>query len=215
MGHRLSTALITLVLIAPVLASAQEVPCPQGPCTVRPSGRQDGTHFLAEVNGGGTVSGGRGPMVGGLLGIGGKLRALPFRFYLVGEFAYSGGIDDGISPTLGTSFRDERARRDLDFGLRVYLPLLGPVRLFGDVLGGASYVTTSLERQGLPTLSGGGWSGLAVAAVGLQVRLISQLSFGARVRFALTSEETDGLRATMGSSSHRPITCMAGMTWHF
>jgi hypothetical protein len=61
-----------------------------------------------------------------------------------------------------------------------------------------------------------GYVALAMLALNfLQVRLITQLSLGARVRFALTGEEPDQLRAVMGSSSHRPITFMAGMTWHF
>jgi len=76
-------------------------------------------------------------------------------------------------------------------------------------------VTATMQRDGLPTLSSSGWQGLAVAAVGLQAQVIPQLSLGTRVRFALTGEETDSLRATMGTTSHRPITFMAGMTWHF
>jgi hypothetical protein len=212
-----TTVVVLLALLGwpPGRAAAQEIPCQGGPCVARRQPRQDGSHFLVEVNGGGTLVGGRGPMVGGLFGVGGKLRRLPFRFYAISEFAYSGSTDEGISTALGLPFRDQRARRDLDFGLRVYLPIWGPVRIFGDVLGGASYLTATLQRDGLPTLSSGAWQGHAVAATGLQIRIISQLSIGARVRFALTGEEPDALRATMGATSHQPITFMAGMTWHF
>jgi hypothetical protein len=215
MRARLSLLTSSLFFLLPAGAGAQEIPCHDGPCVARRQPRDDGTHFVAEVNGGGTVLGGRGLMVGGLFGVGGKLRALPFRFYLVGEFAYSGSTDEGLSPSLGISFRDERSRRDIDFGLRIYVPIWGPLRLFGDILGGATYVSASLQRDGLPTVQSSTWGGLAVAAVGLQVRVLRNLSFGARARFTLTGEEPDGLRATMMAESHKPITFMAAMTWHF
>jgi len=208
----LPSLIVVLLQLTPRMARAQEIPCEGGPC-LRSS--EAGTHFLAEVNGGGSFWGGAGLSVGGLLGVGGKLRGFPLRFYLGGEFAYSSNTETGASPTLGTEFRDQRGYRDLALGLRVYLPVLGRLRLFGDILGGGSWVSGTIARGDLVERSVSGWEGLAVVGGGLQLRLVKGLSVGLRARYALTGDELDGLRSAMGVPSHRPASVMAGLTWHF
>ncbi len=208
-----SVAALLAVSLLGGAALAQEIPCSGGPCVQR---RDPGTHFLIELNGGGSPFGARGPTIGGVLGVGGSLRAIPFlRFYLVSELAYSQSTESGQSPALLTSFRDERTHRDLGFGLRIYLTLVGPLRLFTDVMGGASYLDGSIARPDLPLRNASGWSPLATVSTGLQVRFIRQLAVGVRVRFVLTGDELDGLRTAMGSESRRPVSMSAGLTWHF
>lgn len=204
--------LAALPLLIASTAIAQEVPCAGGPCVER---RAASTHFLIELNGGGSPFGARGPVFGGIFGVGGSLRAIPFlRFYLVSELAYAQSAESGESPSLQTSFRDERTHRDLAAGLRIYLAF-GVLRLFTDVMGGGSYLDGSIERPGLPLRSASGWSPLATVSTGLQVRFIRQLAVGLRVRFVLTGDELDGLRTAMGSESKRPVALTAGLTWHF
>ena len=212
MTRHFPVTLLSLILLGGT-ASAQEIPCHGGPCVQR---REAATHFLIELNGGGSPFGARGPSFGGIFGVGGSLRAIPFlRFYLVSELAYSQSSENGQSPALQGAFRDERTHRDLAFGLRIYLTLGGPVRFFSDVMGGASYLDGSIDRPDLPLRSASGWSPLATVSTGLQVRFIRQLAVGVRVRFVLTGDELDGLRAAMGSESARPIAMTAGLTWHF
>jgi hypothetical protein len=202
------------LLILSGTASAQEIPCGDGPCLQRQ--KTAATHFLIELNGGGSPFGARGPVFGGVLGVGGSLRAIPFlRFYLVSELAYSQSSERGQAPALAQAFSDDRTHRDLAFGLRVYLVVRGPLRLFSDVTGGASYLTGSIERPDLPLRSASGWSPLAAVSTGVQIRFIHQLAVGVRVRFVLTGDELDGLRVAMGSESARPIALTAGLTWHF
>jgi hypothetical protein len=211
----MSRFVFILVSMLPLLAArgeAQVIPCSGGPC-LRP--RAAGTHFLVEVSGGGTLIGGRGPAVGGMLGVGGALRGLPLRFYLVGELAYLSSTESGASSLIPDGFRDARSQRDLALGLRVYLPIYGGLRLFADALGGGSYHAGSIEGPGLPTRSSSGWAPLGVFATGLQVRFIQQLAVGLRVRFTLSRDELDGLREAMGDAATRPVSFMAGLTWHF
>jgi hypothetical protein len=209
---RLALAVVGL-LGAPPVQAAPEEPCANGSCLERAP--RPGTHFLVEVYGGGAVAGGSGPTFGGLIGVGGKPPLVPFRFYLIGELAFSSSGDEGIAPALGSTFRDERTRGEIDLGLRMYVPVWGPVRLFGDILGGGSHVTATFARRGWATLSEDYWQGTVVAAAGLQLRLFTRLALGTRVRFTLLDEDADRLRTAIGAASDRPIAWTAGMTWHF
>ena len=83
-------------------AAAQEIPCSAGPC-MKPHRR--GTHFIAEVNGGGSFAGSIGLAVGGVVGVGGKLRGFPLRFYLVGELAYASAAQEGTLSSVALGFR--------------------------------------------------------------------------------------------------------------
>lgn len=194
-------------------AHAQEIPCDGGPCT-RPQRR--GTHFLAEVNGGGALMGKGGLAIGGLVGVGGKLRGFPLRFYLVGEFAYSSASDSVHLPGTALGVDEERSYRDVGMGLRIYIPVYGPLRLFLDAMGGASYAAGTFHRQGLATLSAGDWKPLALTAAGVQFRLFHHLSLGARAKIVFTSDGMEELRTISGGSeSSVRSTITAGLTWHF
>lgn len=193
-------------------AAAQDVPCPHGPCLQRAA---PGTHFIAEISGGATTLGSGGLALEGVLGIGGKLRGFPPRFYLIGEAAYSSGTLSSATPLAGVGFRDERSYRDLSGGLRIYLPIYGPVRIFGDGLVGGSHVAASLDRQGLAPRTAEGWLPMFALAAGVQVRMFRFLSVGMRAKFVLTDDDVAGLRQVVGAESPLRATVTAGLTWHF
>jgi hypothetical protein len=201
----------SMMVLAP-LAAAQEIPCEAGPC-LQPKRR--GTHFIAELNGGSSLHGKGGLALEGVLGVGGKLRGFPLRFYLVGEFAYSSSSDEGSLPAAGLPFSESRSHRDLALGLRVYIPVYRPVRLFFDLMGGGSHATAVFERAGLSTLSTQGWYPLALAAAGVQFRLFHHLSLGLRSRLVLTDDGMDELRKISGGDDSIRASITAGLTWHF
>lgn len=202
---------VAIVLLAPS-AGAQEVPCPGGPCVKR---QRRGTHFLAEINGGTSISGKPGLSVGGLLGVGGKLRGFPLRFYLVGEFSYATGGQEGTLASPSLAFREERSYRDLAAGLRIYVPIWGPLRLFVDGMGGGSYVSASFDREGLSPLAASDWYGLGLVATGLQVRLFHHMSVGVRAKLVFTRDGLAEMREMMGVDTAMRSSVTAGLTWHF
>ncbi|MCA9667214.1 MAG: hypothetical protein KC503_16560 [Myxococcales bacterium] len=207
----LSTLAALAFLLAAAPASAQEIPCQNGPCVKR---HRRGTHFIAELSGGATTYGHGGLALEGIFGIGGKLRGFPPRFYLIAELGYSSNTISGAAPQTGASFRDERTYRDLAAGLRIYLPIFGPIRLFGDALIGASHISASLSRDGHDLDVATGWQTLVAVGGGLQVRIFHHLSLGARFKAVVTGDDVAGLRALSGTSPTR-LSATAGVTWHF
>jgi hypothetical protein len=212
MSHRVFfTVSMCMALLASVPAGAQEIPCSEGPC-LRPS--RPGTHFIAEVNGGGSFAGGVGPAVGGVLGVGGKLRGFPLRFYLITEFAYASNAQEGTLHSRAVGFREERSFRDIAAGLRIYVPF-GRLRLFVDAMGGGSHTQAFLERDGLSPLSASDWSGMGLVGGGLQLRLIHHLSIGVRCKAFFSGDDLDDLRDMERIDDPVRTSATMGLTWHF
>lgn len=203
---------LMLLLAAPSPASAQEIPCGKGPCIAE---RRPGTHFLAEVYGGGTVNRNGGFAVEGLLGVGGKLPRLPMRLYLITEVGLASSVGEGYVPGLPLSYRDERMFTDVSAGLRTYFPVFGPARLFFDVSGGGTYQSVTLERDQLPAREVDGWSPLAQISGGVQLRLLHHLSLGVRTKLVLTRQDPGGLYDALGEEPPLRTSITAGITAHF
>ncbi|MBW2733313.1 MAG: hypothetical protein JRH20_13065 [Deltaproteobacteria bacterium] len=209
----LSILIATLVALSPRPGMAN--PC-EPPCTIIPA--PPPTHFIAELNGGSTTFGGGGPIFSALLGAGGKLRGFPPIFYLIGEATYAASQESGGIPTTGVGYRDERNAWDLLWGPRIYLPIFGPVRLFGEVLIGASHVTAHFSRDGQPTVAADDWLLLTRLGVGLQVRLFHYLSVGGRFQASVAQRGLDAYRSALDSAGVSPsmrTTATATVTWHF
>ena len=205
---------VALAAIAGVMcasvAEAQEIPCGEGACLKK---RRRGTHFIAEINGGGTVQRDGGFAVGGLLGVGGKVPLLPLRAYLIGEFDYSTSHGSGVRAPL--EYSDVRHYRDLTLGLRLYLPIWAGLRLFADVQGGGSHQAVALEREDLPPRLVSGWTPHFQLAGGAQYRLMHHLSLGLRARVVFTDPDMAGLYALVGEPVPYRTSLTAGITWHF
>ena len=212
----MKTTAMALVAMMGVLcassAAAQEIPCKAGACLKK---RQRGTHFIAEINGGGTLQRDGGFAVEGLFGAGGKVPLLPLRVYLIGELAYSTSYGAGVLSHAPLAYNDARHYRDIAFGLRLYLPLWAGLRLFADVQGGASHQSVTLEREDLPVCAVSGWTPHLQVAAGAQYRLLHHLSVGARVRTAFTDTDLAGLYAAVGERVPYRTSLTAGLTWHF
>jgi len=175
--------------------------------------KRPGTTFIAEVNVGANLTGDLA--VGGVLGVGGKLKGFPLRFYIVGEYIHSTATQAGNLPGLPLSYSERLRFEDMALGLRIYFPIIRRVRLLLDVMGGASQVGGSLLRQSMAPLDVDGWRPLGLLATGLQVRWFYHLSLGLRTRMVYTDDGTAVLRELRGGGESVRISVTGGLTWHF
>ncbi|MCC6749700.1 MAG: hypothetical protein IT371_18685 [Deltaproteobacteria bacterium] len=206
---RAAAPLVALLGLTARPALAQEIPCGRGPC-MRPA--EAGTHFLAEVNGGASLRHDGGVAFSGLLGAGGRLG--PLRLYVVGEVGYRSDASTDAGST-GRGYHDVRSFRDLALGLRVYLAVVGPMRLLTDVQVGGTHVSAALDRPGLPIRHAAGWLPFFQLGAGLQVRLLHHLSVGLRGTVVATSDDLGGLRAMVAQTGVHRVALTAGLTCHF
>lgn len=182
-------------------------------CRERPKNRSaGGTHFIAEAEGGASLFGSGGPAVGALLGFGGKLPGYPPRLYVFAEAMYANGTD-AASLDSGVLTRRQDDLFDLGVGLRVYLPVWGPVRIFADAGFGRTHVSVLTESNGTLERSEG-WVSLFQVGFGPQVRVLDELSVGARMRFAFNEPlEPTGPERPQTRTEHSLL--VATLTAHF
>lgn len=183
---------------------------------VRPRIRRSkhGTHFIAEMSTGFSLANTFGPAFAGLVGIGGRPSWTRLRFYLLGEFAYASTAEQvDLSPGDTTELR--RSHRDLMGGLRVYMPIYGSLRIFGDVLGGGTLVSESLDVNDVNEAAQQ-WYPLLCLAGGIQARVLRHLSVGARVKAAFADHTDEAIAETAHSKvPSTRITATVGITLHF
>jgi len=173
------------------------------------------TFFIVESYAGAAVVGGFGGHLSLRIGVGGKLPSMPWRFYLIGETAYTSAATDGEVASTGQSFEEGRSWIDLALGARIYVPIAGPVRVFVDALGGGSWGSAWIERPGTRTLDPSEWTPLALVGTGVQVRMLHGLSVGARIAFRFAGDPLADLREALGIDTLPPLVVSAGLTWHF
>jgi len=197
-----------VLALLPMAALAQ-------PSVRRAGGCRPATHFIAEIAGGATTYGSGGLALESVFGYGGKLRGFPPRFYLIGELNYHTSAIDGTLPLSGRAYRDERSFADVGAGLRIYLPIVGPLRLLGDVTLGGSHIAAALRSRDQPLVRAEGWVPMWAVAGGAQLRLFHHASIGARVRAVLSEDNLDALLAVTGDETPTRVTATLGLTWHF
>jgi hypothetical protein len=191
---------------------AQDIPCHAGPCVNR---RARPTHFLAEIAGGVLFTSDPGMALGAILGVGGKFRGFPPRFYLIGEFSYGTATTEGLNQGAAREFQDSRSFRDVGGGLRIYLPIYGPLRLFGDLVFGGSHVSANLKRTDAPVVQAAGWTPLVQVGAGLQLRVMHHMSVGIRSKVVVLDQDLAGLYAAVGRVPPVRQTWTASLAWHF
>ncbi len=171
-----------------------------------------GTHFILEMNVGSSFAGSVGFAGSLIVGAGGKLKGFPPIFYLIAEGGYQRGGSDGR--LVGGNYQDGRDYADFSLGLRTYVPILRDIRLFLDLLPGATNATSTLSRDGFADLRSNGWYAHFVLGVGVQVRIFHELSAGVRAKMLFTDDGLGDLRQALGIDTTIPIVLSGSITWH-
>jgi hypothetical protein len=175
--------------------------------------RRRGTHFILDLTAGLAPSGDAG-LAGGLgLGAGGRLPATPLRLYGIGELSFAQTHPEPALHALSIR-SDERSYLGLAGGARLYVPLGGKLRLFFDVLAGASYNGAEISSAA-STLQESDWFVMGALAGGAQYRLLHSLSLGLRAKWLVSEDPLWELRDALGLSNAFPFVLSAGVTWHF
>lgn len=173
---------------------------------------QPGTWGVLELNAGATVGGELGEAGGALFGVGGKPVGFPWRFYFIGEVGQAHVRDAGF--VAGGAYATDRRYWNVAAGLRIYVPVWGPVRVLADAMLGGAYVDSSLQHRDLTPLETNDWYILGAVAAGIQLRVLHQLSIGVRAKLLLTDDGLSELRDVLGIDSALPAMVTVGLTWH-
>src|SRR5262245_61080270 len=152
-----------------------------------------GQFFFAEVQPG--IEVGEEPASGGALalqtGVGGSWAGSLPRFFLTLRYEHA-GIDHGPS---------RREYDDVAAGLRILVPVVEPVRIYGEALGGVTDARATLARDGLPMLDSARMRPLFQLAAGVQIRFHTNFSIGGRIAQSWLDESPDALAMV----AHEPI----------
>ena len=175
----LGVALATLLSVG-VLAAQEQDSCVD--CEEAEPKQKPGTHLIVEGNLGATTLGSGGFTFGAVFGAGGKLGSFPPRFYFVAELGHTEVSTD--TRALDFSFSQKRRYTDLGVGPRVYVPIYGPVRIFGDAIFGQTLASIEVDGPELGLVQHESVTRLAQLGVGVQVRVLHSLSVGVRAKWA-------------------------------
>jgi hypothetical protein len=156
-----------------------------------------GQLFFVEAQPG--AEAGEEPAVGGAFGLemgaGGSWAGSRPRFFLVARYEHA-AIE--YAPEGALRFRSQREYDDLAAGLRILLPIVEPVRIYGEGLVGASFTDATLDRPGLAALDAAHTRAIGQAAFGVQLRLHQNFSVGMRIQQTWLDHSPDVLAALVG-----------------
>jgi len=116
---------------------------------------------------------------GGMIGIGGRLRWMLPRFYLMAGAMHQGWSADGVRPETGEGFTASQSLLDLSLGLRVVIPIWKGLRVHIDLMGLASRQEFEVRHDSKRASESWGPGGLV--AFGIQYRWHRNASTGLRL----------------------------------
>jgi hypothetical protein len=182
------------------------------------AGKKEGTFVLIQAEGGFAscpytqVTGSLG--YGLLLGIGGKFKGWPLRFYLIGGLVNATyWHHDSFSKT-GEDYRMSLNFLDAGMGLRVLLPIVPQVRIYLDVLGVGSFQKASVDK-GRGNLQSSAWTGGAILAGGIEWRWHRNLATGIRLEGSIYRNLTSNLPQVVGIEGKSSGRLFIGLTQSF
>ncbi|MEL6178216.1 MAG: outer membrane beta-barrel protein [Myxococcota bacterium] len=160
-----------------------------------------GSHFLLELNNGLSMPMGyedgyaSGYALGMTVGVGGKFKGNPTRFYFIGQFN-TGSFS--AERTYNNRIRFvERQVTDVNGGLRMLWPLSGisnRLRLYTDLTLGMAQIESKARTQGLPerfVIRDTDTDFAFFAGVGLQYRLFYHVSLGMKADFGFVFDDEE------------------------
>jgi hypothetical protein len=195
-----------VVLTVPLAAHAQTSAAPDATAARR------GTHFLVQATTGFSCDESMGLGYSLLLGAGGKLRGFPPRFYLIFETARA--THDRESTGSGGTLTSSFTGTDVAGGLRVLMPVAGPLRLYADVLVGGTYGEFAVARGDGTPREAQRWTPLVDLAAGMDFRVHRNFSAGLRFKGHLLDPTPSWMKG-MGGSASRVGEIAATLTAHF
>ena len=181
----------------------------------RAAPRDRGTHYLAELDGGALLTGQSGPAFRAALGVGGKWKGFPLRFYLIGQFGASSYAAEAPAGLATAAATEQGAYEDLALGPRVVVPIYGPLRLYVEGVFGASLASARHIEPGRPELYARQWLTLAIVSAALQWRVLYPLSLGVRFSAAFNEDGLPGVARYAGVHDAARLALTGGVTWHF
>lgn len=143
-----------------------------------------------------------GPTAGVTVGLGGRPRGLPIRFYGIANLGFS-----RLDATRREPFDHATVTRDVfawSFGLRTLAPLVDKLRVFADfAVGGFHVASAAVLDEGAERIESHDGSFLITIGVGLQYRPFANFSIGARAEMAIPTglETFDPLAEVAGFNS--------------
>jgi hypothetical protein len=187
-----------------------------------PAAADRGTHFVIEIEGGLASSSADhldlGWSFGGTVGIGGKLRGFPPRFYAIGTYRSSLFSGEGLHYATRQPYDAWEANHELTGGLRVVFPLWSRVfRLVTEVRGGSVAHTATLDRPGAPKLQSTSWQGVLVLGAGLQARWHPNAAVGIAFEWAHADRGVDLVARAAGhvGTGDDRLSLYVSNTWFF
>lgn len=158
----------------------------------------NGTHFIAELNNGLSVplgyEGGYEPgyALGLTVGVGGKFKAYPTRFYLLGQFNTSSFSADRVFNNKRRLV--DRQVTDVSGGLRMLWPVNNRLRAYAEFGLGFAQIDSTASSPDLPgqiILRNTETDLTFFTAGGLQYRLLRHFSLGVKADFAFVSDDDE------------------------
>jgi len=149
------------------------------------SGNKKGTSILVQAEGGfascpySRITGSLG--YGLVLGLGGKFKGFPLRFYLIGALNNAKYWHKDANTKTGEDYSLTMNFMDLGAGLRILVPIVSKFRVYLDVVGIGSHQKANLARDGARDVKSSGWTSGVIVAGGAEFRWHKNLATGLRL----------------------------------
>ena len=118
---------------------------------------------------------------GGMIGIGGKLKFLPPRFYFMAGVLHQSFRAEGTHALTGESYTARQSLLDLSLGLRIVIPVYKGLRIYCDLMAIAAHQMSEVRRDAIGKKTSSGWLPGGLAALGVQYRWHRNASTGIRL----------------------------------
>jgi hypothetical protein len=150
-----------------------------------------------------------------LLGVGGKFKGLPIRFYMIGAVNNTRYWHSGSFFQTAENYSMALNLLDVGGGLRILVPIVPRFRIYVDVLGIGSYHWSELQKGSMGELSSSAWTAGAIVAGGVEFRWHKNFATGLRVEGIFYREMAVGLSEMVGIEQRSSSRLFAGLTQAF
>jgi hypothetical protein len=174
-----------------------------------------GTYFIGELRLGSTVGGAGELAYGGALGVGGRWHGLP-PIYLIGALDHTSAVRGGAAAN-GFALDESLSLTAIGTGLRLYLPVTGPLRLMGEISFGALAVEARARDEAGAWVEAL-WLPYTELGFGPQFRMAHHVSIGARAAVAFVDTSAlhpGGPTAAWEPDLRRRSSLFGSVTLHF